>query len=503
MIRMGQRRLLYVDDTVEQRYAMRRILERQGYEVLEAGTGAEAMNAMARGPELVILDVRLPDMNGYDVCRQIKAMDGDLPVIQVSASFSDPHLRVSGLCGGADAYIAQPVYPAELVALVQTLLNAGDARRSLRNLAKISSQISSSLSLPETAENICKAMAPFFADSCYLLLPQVPGFAETLWPCESEPEPSLREAMKETARTGGNELVDEHAIVASLPLGSGNFGAIAFLLDDGREYSDSDLEQASDLAHRAGLALENCMLYTSERATRSALIESEKLATAGRMSAAIAHEINNPLESVTNLIYLIQTSPDATPQIRERAASALSELSRLAHITRQNLGFYRELSTPTEVDLRQIAEETLSLYAGRFHANRITLQKSLKPACVNAIKGEIRQVLSNLLVNAIEAVGERGTISIATARDDDRAVLEVSDSGGGIPSAILPKIFEPFFTTKEGFGTGLGLWISKGIVEKHGGTISVSDRADGNGARFRVVFGATPCTPRSGSGSRP
>ena len=122
MIHHRKKSILYVDDTVEQRYAMRRILETEGYSVLEAGSGREALEMVAKSPALAVVDVRLPDIDGYDLTRKIKERAPFLPILQVSASFSDPHLRASGLSGGANAYIAQPVHPSELIALVRRML---------------------------------------------------------------------------------------------------------------------------------------------------------------------------------------------------------------------------------------------------------------------------------------------------------------------------------------------------------------------------------------------
>lgn len=484
--------LLYVDDTVEQRYAMRRILENEGFTVLEAGTGAEALQQMSHHPALVILDVKLPDMSGYEVCRRLKETDSTLPVLQVSASFSNPRLRAAGLSGGADAYIAQPVYPAELVALVRTLLSAAAARRTTRFLSGVSLQIASTLAFPDTANNVAAAMSPFFADRCWIYLPTVPGEQEAFWPANSDARPAggqipqaLAQSLREAQETTEPALLDATTLVAPLITSGTSLGAIAFTLESSRAYTEEDLPLARDLAYRSALALENCILYTSEQTTRAALIQAEKLAAAGRMSAAIAHEINNPLEAVTNLIYLIESSPEATPLLRERASAAMTELSRLAHITRQSLGFYRELARPSRVDLKESVEETLELYRGRIVARQITVEADLDPAPISAIGGEIRQVISNLVVNAMEAMSPGGHLHVRTSTTDGFSLLSVEDDGPGIPAAVLPRIFDPFFTTKGDTGTGLGLWISKGIVEKHTGVIDLRTSSEGTQIELR------------------
>ena len=491
MIHHRRKPILYVDDSVEQRYAMRRILETEGHHVLEAGSGREALNLLDEPVALAVVDVKLPDISGYELTRQIKQRAPFLPVLQVSASFSDPKLRASGLSGGADAYIAQPVHPSELIALIKRMLQTVEAEEALRFLAGVGPHLNATLSLPDACKSICGAMSPHFADRCILFLKDYPGSQEPFWSSKLPEDDPRREMIVEQAERRSADLIDSRFLIASLFGGVQSFGSIAFFLESDREYTESDRILAADLANRVALALQNCMLFATERATRTALIQAEKLATAGRMAAAIAHEVNNPLEALTNLIYIVERSPEATPSIREMAATALGEVTRLAHITRQTLGFYRELRTPTTIDLSQSVMETVDLYKRRMNNMKIRLQLDLADGLmVQGIKGEIRQVISNLLVNAFEANEADGMVAIRTYGEGGKAVLTISDNGPGISAAMLPKIFDAFFTTKKGTGTGLGLWISQNIVEKHEGTIAVSSitSAKDHGTRFVLEF---------------
>jgi two-component system, NtrC family, sensor kinase len=490
LIHHRQRPILYVDDTMEQRYAMRRILETGGYRVLEAGSGSEALRLLANDLSLAVVDVKLPDISGYELTRRIKEQRPFLPVLQVSASFSDPDFRASGLSGGADAYIAQPVHAPELIAIVGRLLQKQEAEESLRFLAAFGPQLSASLSLPDTCTNICKAVIPHFADQCCLMVNDFPGLQESFWSTPLPEDDARREIMIAQAEQRATRMVHSRFLAASLFIGPRVFGTIAFFLDKDREYTPGDQILATDIANRTSLALQNCMLLATEQAARTALIQAEKLATAGRMAAAIAHEVNNPLEALTNLIYLLEISPEATPHIQRMAATALSEISRLAHITRQSLGFYRELRSPTTLDLSESIADTLDLYQKRQNEQQILFRLTLAPdLAIRGIKGEIRQVVSNLVVNAMEAAGPEGVITISTRRENDRAVLVISDNGPGISASALPRIFEPFYTTK-GTGTGLGLWITHNIVEKHEGTIVTSSRTspDDHGTEFVLTF---------------
>jgi signal transduction histidine kinase/CheY-like chemotaxis protein len=491
LINHKTRPILYVDDTVEQRYAMRRILETEGFAVLEAGTGHEALELMEKDPALAVVDVRLPDMSGYELSRRMKARSPYLQVLQVSASFSDPDLRVSGLSGGADAYLAQPVYPSELVTLIRRMLRTAEAEEGLRFLSRIGPKISESLSISDTAENICAAIIPRFANRCRIFLDKSAERPALFFPVARGDDQELLAAMEAQSASNTMRMVNSRLLVAPLSDHKRSIGAIAFQLDEDREYTEADLIVAEDLANRGALALQNCILFASEQLTRSALVQSEKLATAGRMTGAIAHEINNPLEALTNLLYLLEHSTEATESIRELATAAVTEVTRIAHITRQTLGFYRDLRTPTTLNLAHSVSDALQLYKGRFADKKIAIELRLdENVCINGIKGEIRQVISNLLINALEAMESEGKMDLRVFAQGDRAVLSVSDTGPGIKEDVLEKIFEPFFTTKQGTGTGLGLWITQTIVEKNGGKIQVSTRrgAKDHGTSFEVRF---------------
>ena len=231
MIKSRRREILYCDDTEEQRYAMRRILEGAGYTVLEAATGAEALQKLHPGVLAVVMDVRLPDISGYEACRRIKANPATaaIPVLQISASYADPMLRAKGLEGGADAYVAQPVYPAELLSLVGALIRSHDSERTVRFQAEISRQLSQSLDFAETVRAVETAFVPRFADRAEVLLRPVSRlaigshdhFAEatarlTETGARLEPlEPALEEAAAAVARSGNAELIRRGSIHAN------------------------------------------------------------------------------------------------------------------------------------------------------------------------------------------------------------------------------------------------------------------------------------------------
>lgn len=234
---------------------------------------------------------------------------------------------------------------------------------------------------------------------------------------------------------------------------------------------------------------------TEKKVTEQMLVRTEKLAAAGRLAAAIAHEVNNPLAAATNLLFIIKGDGSLSRSGRQYVEMAEQELARLGRIAKQTLGFYRESSHPSAVDLSGVLDGVLAMYS-RNLPNGIKIHKSYGAGPkAEVIEGEIRQVFANVLVNAVQAMGDTGKVQVhldPVNRPDGKGwVITVKDNGPGISSPDLHSLFEPFFTRKGG-GTGLGLWIAKQIVERHGGNIKVesSTQADTHGTTVSIYL---PC----------
>ena len=234
---------------------------------------------------------------------------------------------------------------------------------------------------------------------------------------------------------------------------------------------------------------------TAYKRAEQALIRSEKLASVGRMAATVAHEINNPLEAVANCIYIAATNPKLPLEVKEHLETADRELKQISDLTRRTLGFYRENAKPSMVDIRTLVGEVVELYSSKFRSKDIRLSVEHDGCCaqVVAVAGEIRLVISNLLVNAVDASNLKGSVRIRISRvllnGSIYTRVTVADTGTGIPAEIRSRIFEPFFTTKEKVGTGLGLWVSEQIIEKHEGHIRVRS-IEGKGTVFSVFLPA-------------
>jgi PAS domain S-box-containing protein len=233
---------------------------------------------------------------------------------------------------------------------------------------------------------------------------------------------------------------------------------------------------------------------TSRKLAERALLQNEKLASVGRLASSIAHEINNPLESVTNLLYILKSCVDG--DARELVITAEEELARVSHIATHTLRFHKQSTGRSKVDLQALSSSVLSLYRARFEGSGITVHgDSAHVSPLLCFEGELRQVLVNLVSNAFDAMRTGGRI-ILRNRDvtlwPSRAHgvrITVADTGSGMDKETLARLFEPFFSTKEIGGTGLGLWISKDLVEKNGGRIRIrSSNRPGKSGTVVVMF---------------
>ena len=234
-----------------------------------------------------------------------------------------------------------------------------------------------------------------------------------------------------------------------------------------------------------------------------ALMQSEKLAAVGRLASSIAHEINNPLESVMNLIYLARRSSPATSEARQYLATAEKEVERVSHIARQTLGYYRDTGKVVEVLPQEVMREVLSVYQTKIQGRHIRVECAFRTSgAVWVRRGELIQVLSNVIANSIDAMPQGGVLYLGTEERIEAGMAGVEvvirDQGTGIDEDHVGRVFEPFFSTKGDLGNGIGLWVAKQLIEGHGGRIAVKSTTEvgRSGTTVSIVL------PFGGSGAK-
>lgn len=465
-------RILLVDDTEQNRYVLSRILARAGLKVEQCTTGKEALERVQDCPDLVILDVKLPDISGYEVCRRIKSdpRTRSVPVLQISASFVSNESKVQALEGGADGYLTHPIDATVLVATVNALLRLkhaeGISRQSAQEWQSTVDALPEYLVLLDTGNKVVRCNRAFVELSGKT-------FKEVIG---SDGAAVLKQVLGSADFVTHTEM---RRYVAEQQLGPKWFRVTA------------DAVMAGDTRFGSIVVLTN---ITERKLAEETLRHTEKLAATGRLAQTIAHEINNPLEALTNLIYLA-TYSDECQQIHGYLQQATKELERVAKITKQILSFHRETKVAVEMDFQEMVQSVLGLHMVQMEARKVTVDFQ-KGDLVNVrgFPGELRQVFANLIGNAIDASPEGGRLCIRVRRATERgvrgAVFTIHDEGPGIPPELRNRVMEPFFTTKELRGTGLGLWLANSIVMKHHGTLRFRSRrvAGASGTCFRVFL---------------
>lgn len=432
---------------------VRRVLEGSGYTCLEADTGLKALEIARTLPDLIILDVRLPDISGIDVCRKLKAdsLTRSIAVIQVSASFVAPEDQAKALEAGADGYLTHPIDRVVLVASVRALLRLREAEKVARSAAA---------HWETTFNSLAEGLAVVGEDGRFVRWNQ--AFVEIS--AESGALSPNRNAWEfleaflgtsEPLRHPADERFCAEYAVGEKTL---RFSVSNFIEDNG---ATEKVIVVSDV--------------TDRKLAEYALRTAEKLAATGKLANAIAHEINNPLEAITNLLFLARSSksPD---YVQEMVTLATVQMERVSRITRQTLAFHRDTEYPIPVDVGAIVEEVSALYERIAASRRVRLKCDRQPTLtIYAFPGQLRQVFGNLIRNATEAALPDTTVTIRireisrTGQTGTRVTIH--DRGHGIPQEIEKKIYDPFFTTKDLKGSGLGLWVSKQLIQKHRGTI--------------------------------
>jgi len=489
-------RIVLAEDNADMRDYLQRLLA-GAYRVECVADGETALQSALRElPDLVLTDVMMPRLDGFGLLKALRgnAQTSAVPVILLSARAGEES-RVEGLAAGADDYLIKPFSARELVARVENQLALARLRRTAEQQLRESEE--RFRAFVSASSDVVYRMSPDWSEMRHL---QGRGFvADTETPSGAwlqkyiHPDDQLMVATAiQKAIRRKSPFALEHRIIRADGSPGWTFSRAVPILNSAGEIVEW-LGAASDI--------------TSRKQAEQALLRSEKLATLGRMAATIAHEINNPLEAVTNLLFLADHSENLPESVHRFLQMADTELQRVAHIARQSLGFYRESNAPALTSVNGLIGSAINLLKSKISEKQAVIETDWRSDVeITAVAGELRQVFSNLLSNSLDAIDLRGKIRIrVSARGTEPGAacgetgcvrITFVDNGRGINPSIRSRVFEPFFTTKGTVGTGLGLWVTRQIVEKHGGSIRLRSRSAGpdRGTAFSIVLpvDATP-----------
>jgi signal transduction histidine kinase len=499
--------ILYVDDDDTNRHTFTWVLEHAGFRTREATTGSDALRLAAEQPDLIILDVNLPDINGFEVCRRIKEHPATsaIPVLHMSAVFIRPEDKMHGLDGGADGYLTKPVEPTEVLATVKSMLRVRQAEAAARQAARqwqaTFDSLHDALGLLDGRDHVARCN-PALA----LLLRRPP---------DEVVGRSCRELFEKTFGGAG-------AILAAR-LGEGGSLQDYEVQLDGRWFRvccNPVVEEDGEVSGRV-LLLED---ITPVRQLTEQLRQSQKMEAVGQLAGGVAHDFNNVLTAIIGNLSLLRTRAPLDATLSDLLSITEKAAWQAADLTQQLLGFSRRAELflqPVRLDL--CLEEALTILRRTFDPRiEIHVHADEDLWLVRADANHIKQVLINLCLNARDAMPEGGNLFVEMskcrlteeyarehleARAGEHVRLRVRDTGTGIPADVLPRIFDPFFTTKQhGRGTGLGLATVFGILKQHGGWIECRSTV-GEGTTFdaylpRVTdeaFGTAPEKERAAS----
>lgn len=484
-------RVLLIEDYEADALLLERFLARAGY-VVQARriqTADELRDALAESNsiDLVLADYTLPSFGARDALAIIQKIGVEIPFIIVSGTI-DEVSAVSAMRAGAHDYVLKGHLDRLLPAIERELADAERRRQRVRTeeeLRLVQQRFSATFNQAAVGmahttttgrfQLVNQRLAEMLGVSVGQLLAL--SFTDFLLPSERELESAELAALVAGQQIGHrveHELMRYDGTTFPAQL------TVSMLRHDDST-APSLLWVIEDISARKGAERE-----TTELMTR--LINSERLAAAGRMANTLAHEINNPLEALTNIVYLLQAH-DLSPQARELTAVASRELERVGHITRSTLSFYRKVPGRT-LDLYTMLDEVVQLFSSRATQQHIEIRTRIDDDVRDAsYDPALRQVFANLVGNAIESMESKGgRLSVRARVEGVNTVILISDTGHGIERAHMRSVFEPFFTTKGERGTGLGLWVTRGILEEQGGRLQLRSSTSGRhrGTTVRV-----------------
>jgi PAS domain S-box-containing protein len=494
--------ILMVDDQPGKLMSYEAILGTLGENLIKARSAREALDQLLRNDiAVVLMDVSMPEIDGFELAEMMRQHPRfqKTAIIFISAVHLTDVDRIKGYRSGAVDYISVPVIPELLRAKVSVFAELHRKNRQLERLnSELEKRVEERTAQLRENEDLLRERADLLELATEAIIVRDMNGAILYWNSGAEAlygwrrEEILGESVHEVLQT---RFPAEFSTIQTELHETGQWeGNLTQITRDGHEVI---VACRKALKADGNAILEINRDITAQLKTEDALRKTERLAAMGRVAGIIAHEINNPLEAITNTFYLLRDHPSLDDEARYYAKLGEEELLRVAHITRQTLGFYRESRHPVQVSISGLLDEILELQMRRMEFSSIQLEKQYRSiGTVQGFPVELKQVFLNLIGNAAQAMPEGGRLRLHVFESRGRrnrtgaVCISICDTGTGIAPENAKHLFEPFFTTKSTKGTGLGLWISKGIIQKYGGSIRFRtlSRAGRNVTCFQVTL---------------
>jgi len=515
--------VLVVDDEPGIALLCRRLLLRAGYKVETYTDPRQAISYLKENKiDLLLVDIRMPEVDGFEVIQHAQRLQPDAAMLIMTGQ-GTVETAIRALRQGVDGLILKPFgNGSELVDSVKLALadsqQKKDAARieALRPLFAVTESLLSETRREPLLDLIISAICVHLQcahAACYQQNIENRDFSllafrgmeppKTFFDLISRVDSSATPLLINSSGFGDPAL---KALLTSLKLGAAilvpilrpnlRMVLIAAREVNGSPFRESELELFQILSRQAAAALENSRLYAEQldyvrkvEESQKALLQAEKMASAGRLSASIAHEVNNPLQAVQNCLHLAGREDLPAEKRKEYFDLARTELERLTITVRRMLDFYRpSVSASEKVDIAEMLQFILNLMSKQLSEANVKIVVDVLGTIpvIRAVGGQMQQVFINLILNAMDAMPDGGVLKITTREVKDSLEIIFQDQGMGIPLEKQSNIFEPFFSTKDG-GTGLGLTVSYNIITTHGGILElINDR--GPGACFRIIL---------------
>ncbi len=482
-------RIMVVDDEVNVRYLIKRKMKTEGHKVIEAGGGEECLELLKKRPNLILLDIMMPNMDGIQVLESIRKRKIDIPIIIITA-YGSEKLASQAIHLGADDYITKPLDLNYLTLVVKDKLEKANLKKERKEYYK---RLEAMVEEVKRTKDFLNSIIESSLDS--IITTDLKGNIT-----------SFSNGAEKTLGYNAREMIGK-SVLGLYPRSLRSQGTWPKILLKGREIKNKTVKMVDKDGRHIDMSLSLSLMRnssgdpigtvgvgrdsTKERRLEQQLLQSDKLASIGQLASGVAHEINNPLGNISLYTQLLREDIlEGKPRV-EDIDVILEQIDAASKIVTDLLDFSHQYKPAfLRVDINEAINKTLRVVDHQLSVNGIMVEKKLSRNLpeIRGDVGKLQQIFLNLIVNALQAMPDGGKLTLVSRKENNHVIVRVKDCGIGIPEKHLSKIFDPFFTTKPvGEGTGLGLSVTHGILKEHKGEIMVDSKV-GVGTTFKITF---------------